>query len=338
MHSHSLVNRPLYERTRHRSRFFYTSTHSQSFDSVMLVSMKLAQIFLTAAVAVATVSGSAIATAAPLYTVSQGDEILIGAPGYFPSHSCTLGFNGDGYSYTAAHCGDTGDLVYIEDSNGLLKGPLGTVTNSPLYSGFDDDQETYNDWARIDWNDSVRLGENRFSGDTIVPLSEVQLGETVCVYGNTTKRENCGNFAGSTETTFFVDRTETAQGDSGGPLWIPGKGLVGVLSGSMQTTALSTLLFDRYNIDIDLTRATAPGIDGKPFTFNDSFQVIRQWDRLGRPDHVVTPAEQPNLGGSNSTAKGSSNLTQEEIWGIVGGVISLISVLLGLARQFGVLG
>ena len=126
----------------------------------MLVSMQLAQIFLTAAVAVATVSGSAIATAAPLYTVSQGDEILIGAPGYFPSHSCTLGFNGDGYSYTAAHCGDTGDLVYIEDSNGLLKGPLGTVTNSPLYSGFDDDQEptmtgpgsigtTQCDWERI---------------------------------------------------------------------------------------------------------------------------------------------------------------------------------------------
>lgn len=39
----------------------------------------------------------------------------------------------------------------------------------------------YNDWARIDWNNSVRLGPNRFSGDALVAPSELRLGKK-CVF------------------------------------------------------------------------------------------------------------------------------------------------------------
>lgn len=44
-----------------------------------------------------------------------------------------------------------------------------------------------------------------------------------------------------------------------------------------------------------------------------------------------TPDKNPS-GSSESDTSGSSDLSPEEIWGIVGGIISLISVLVGLAR------
>lgn len=89
----------------------------------------------------------------------------------------------------------------------------------------------YNDWARIDWNNSVRLGPNRFSGDALVAPSELRLGEKVCIYGQTTRRENCGRFMGNMNFQIFVDGLEINSGNSGGPLWVEDRGLVGVLTG-----------------------------------------------------------------------------------------------------------
>ncbi|OFO47873.1 hypothetical protein HMPREF3044_09185 [Corynebacterium sp. HMSC073D01] len=122
--------------------------------------------------------------------------------------------------------------MYIQDTQGRVQGPLGVLTNSPRYNGSNKNVAVVNDWATISWADSVRLEPNRYTGATIVPISDVQLGETVCVYGNTTKRESCGNFAGRTGTTVYVEHATSDHGDSGGPLWIPGRGLIGVLAGS----------------------------------------------------------------------------------------------------------
>lgn len=141
--------------------------------------MQLARILLAMSTAVAVAAGSATATAAPSYTAVQGDKILIGAPGSWPSSSCTLGYNADGYSYTAAHCGHNGDLVYLEDSHGRPTSPVGTLTRSDRAQT--ESFPGYNDWARIDWNNSVRLGPNRFSGDALVAPSELRLGKK-CVF------------------------------------------------------------------------------------------------------------------------------------------------------------
>ncbi len=225
--------------------------------------------------------------------------------------------------------------MYIQDTQGRVQGPLGVLTNSPRYNGSNKNVAVVNDWVTISWADSVRLEPNRYSGDTIVPISDVQLGETVCVYGNTAKRENCGNFAGRTGTTFYVEHATSDPGDSGGPLWIPGRGLIGVLAGADEIEYLSTFLFIRYHLQLDLIRATAPGVNGGAVSDDDIFHVAQRWNRLGRPDHIVTVSENSNLSSGDSTAEGSSDPTEDEIWGVVSGVIALISVLVGLARQFG---
>ena len=174
--------------------------------------------------------------------------------------------------------------MYIQDTQGRVQGPLGVLTNSPRYNGSNKNVAVVNDWATISWADSVRLEPSRYSGDTIVPISDVQLGETVCVYGNTTKRESCGNFAGRNGTTFYVEHATSDPGDSGGPLWIPGRGLIGVLAGADEIEYLSTFLFIRYHLQLDLIRATAPGVNGGAVSDDDIFHVAQRWNRLGRPD------------------------------------------------------
>lgn len=77
------------------------------------------------------------------------------------------------------------------------------------------------------------------------------------------------------------------------------------------------------------------GVNGGAVSDDDIFHVAQRWDRLGRPDHIVTVSENSNLSSGDSTAEGSSNLTDNEIWGVVSGVIALISILVGLAHQFG---
>lgn len=76
----------------------HAHAHTLVFCSVMLASVKLSLISLSTAVVVATIKGGVTASSAPVFTVIQGDQILTGAPGSYPSGSCTLGFNAEGFS------------------------------------------------------------------------------------------------------------------------------------------------------------------------------------------------------------------------------------------------
>ena len=64
----------------------------------MLASVKPSLISLSNVVVVATIRGGVTASSAPVFTVIQGDQILTGAPGSYPSGSCTRGFNAEGFS------------------------------------------------------------------------------------------------------------------------------------------------------------------------------------------------------------------------------------------------
>lgn len=63
--------------------------------------------------------------------------------------------------------------MYILDAQGRVQGPLGVLTNSPRYNGSNKNVAVVNDWATISWADSVRLEPNRYTGATIVPISDV---------------------------------------------------------------------------------------------------------------------------------------------------------------------
>ena len=303
--------------------------------------------FLAISTAVAVVAGSATATAAPVYTATQGAQIYIGSPGYQPNSTCTLGFNADGFSFTAAHCGRTGDYVYLVTPNGYLSRPVGVLTRSDR-AYMDRNDANYNDWARIDWNDSVRLGPNKFSGDNLVHPSTLRAGEQVCVYGNTTHRTNCGRFMGQLNLLTSADGATADRGDSGGPMWVEGRGLVAVMG---TTNQISTSL-GLININADFVQGSFPGENSGPVGIRNLGSLIQNWNVLKNrlPQVPSTPETQPApdgtsgtgndgtypdknpSGSSESDTSGSSDLSPEEIWGIVGGIISLISVLVGLAR------
>lgn len=181
---------------------------------------------VSAAVLVATPTH---ALAATRVTVEQGAAISVGLHGM-----CTLGYNDHtkGVSYTAAHCGNDGDPVYLVDpttNNVIGSTSVGTFHPSEQYS-----QIPYNDWATITWNSDVTLGENIYSGDTILAQGDVVDGDEVCVHGETshagTHDTSCGIFAGWSEEAFAMHIDRGRPGDSGGPVWVPGRGLVGVMS------------------------------------------------------------------------------------------------------------
>lgn len=169
------------------------------------------------------------ALAATPVTVNQGAAISVGLRGM-----CTLGYNdhAKGVSYTAAHCGLDGDPVYLVDpttSRVIGNAAVGTFHPSKLYS-----QIPYNDWATITWNSNVKLGKNAYSGDTILAQDDVADGDEVCFHGETshagTDDTTCGTFAGWSEEAFAMQVDRARPGDSGGPVWVPGRGLLGVVS------------------------------------------------------------------------------------------------------------
>lgn len=151
--------------------------------------------------------------------VQQGDAVRIGG-----TSTCTIGYNdrGTGYSYTAGHCGNTGDRVVVPST-----GAQGTFTASPLL----DKSDTGNDWGLITWDDGTVLASNGLSGDTVLDPAKVSKGERVCFQGARSGQALCGPFAGAIGNNVYFDAPDGRSGDSGGPVWIPGKGFLGVYSG-----------------------------------------------------------------------------------------------------------
>ena len=158
------------------------------------------------------------APAAGAVTVGQGDAVVV------DGSECTVGFNGERESFTAAHCGTSGDRVRKVLDDGTWSPAIGTLDTSPR------SEETTNDWARIRWDAGVELGPNEYTGDAQIPLDDIRRGETVCYYGWATGAATCGTYYARVGNSFLVDVEPGVPGDSGGPMWIPGRGFVGVIS------------------------------------------------------------------------------------------------------------
>lgn len=148
--------------------------------------------------------------------------------------ACTIGFNDPsrGISYTAAHCGRSGDTVYLTDASGnSLPYPAGVFTPSSRYVS----NTASNDWGVIKWNPGVSVEANRFGGG-YVPSSQLKTGDSICFHGftshGTSGNYTCGKFIGKIgESIYYESGIHSRPGDSGGPVFVPGKGVVGVTAG-----------------------------------------------------------------------------------------------------------
>ena len=171
--------------------------------------------------------------------VNQGDRVRISqatAPqGITIGAKCTVGYIDHAHhrAWIASHCGDDGATV--SNSNGKRIGTF-RWANGNRYAGTRVLEGASRDIAYIELEPEVRAGENRYSGDTVITaLDQVADGAEGCVFGQTTRRVSCGTVSNSSGFYGFtnlsrVNGAEVTYGDSGGPVWVPGQGLLGVLS------------------------------------------------------------------------------------------------------------
>lgn len=175
--------------------------------------------------------------------VNQGDEIRMNL--VVTQGRCTLGYvdRRAGIAYVAAHCGIAGQPVYNTrgqiigyfDASNFITQTLSTpfysvasvspALSNALFSG------ASKDIATIRFVPGVVPGGNSFSGDRIMPLSQIRSGDTLCATGAVSRRISCGKVDRVRGETIFAYHGGLRHGDSGGPAWIPGKGFVGVNSG-----------------------------------------------------------------------------------------------------------
>lgn len=156
--------------------------------------------------------------------IAQGDAIIIN------SARCTVGYIDTRKStiYTAGHCANSvGEVVYNDKWE-----EIGTVVQDNLLDHNGNYWLEPHDSSAILLHDTNSKLVNRFSEDAVLQSSDVHNKDTVCSYGSTTKRVYCGEIKKIQDGFFMFTLDGKPQGgDSGGPVWIPGRGLLGVLSG-----------------------------------------------------------------------------------------------------------
>lgn len=194
------------------------------------------------AAALLVLAAPAPAPAQTVLAASQGGRIFVDNLGTDNLTACTIGYNDtrNRRSYTAAHCtvhnGDylpQGAVVYLADEQGRQRTePAGLIFPALAY----DAKSGANDWAVIYWFDGVDVGRNPFGG-AYVPISELTTNDTICYHGyashGATRESSCGKFVGTIENTTYFDAPGLPKhGDSGGPVFVPGRGLIGVISGA----------------------------------------------------------------------------------------------------------
>lgn len=204
--------------------------------------LRLKRAGAAAAAALLALAVPAPAPAQAALKVEQGGRIFVDNLGTDKLTACTVGYNDqrNRRSYTAAHCtvhnGDylpQGAVVYVADERGRQRPePAGLVFPALAYNA----KSGANDWAVIYWFDGVDIGRNPFGG-AYVPISELTVDDTICYHGyashGTTEDASCGKFVGTIENTTYFDAPGLPQpGDSGGPVFVPGRGLIGVISGA----------------------------------------------------------------------------------------------------------
>lgn len=163
---------------------------------------------------------------------------------------CTLGFIDQQrrMGYAAAHCvpgtitnvyQDGGAEIYTTEGQRVGTAyPM--LTFGPAYAA--DKLGTTEDLSVIYFTDNATLQPNRFSGDTVIPKSDINPEtDTFCVYGATTRATTCGQLLEALmsdldDNIITVEGVNVAKGDSGGPMWKVDdqgnpQGLVGIIHG-----------------------------------------------------------------------------------------------------------
>lgn len=175
--------------------------------------------------------------------ISQGERVVVNG-----THGCTIGFNvhEERRSYIAAHCGEDGDRVAkLFPDNMTASAQAGTFRRSSFY----DPTTQRHDLGWIEWDPSVDMGPNTYSGDGRVESTDLTIGDEVCFFGgksmiSTPDAHMCGPYMGVAGGDVFIDLGNAVMlGDSGSPLWVPGKGFLAVLSGN-QTARYNGVPFD----------------------------------------------------------------------------------------------
>lgn len=247
------------------------------------------KILVATAMAVGLIAGATPAIAQPYYSVTQGDKAILLPPGSNSGSKCTVGYNGNGFSYVSAHCGKDGYAVHLELASGYTSPRVGTFHRSPAAS-VENGAANFNDWGLIEWDNTVNIGPNRYSGDSLIDPDTVTSGETACIYGDTTTKIFCGPFVGNLGKTFFLDRVTTNPGDSGGPMWIPGRGLIGLISGPDMASMQSW----NDSWSVNLTRGAHPGVNDAGHNAEQRVQMFSTWVHQGFVPKAPPVAPQPS--------------------------------------------
>lgn len=169
-------------------------------------------------------------------TVNQGDYIDAGIS------RCTVGYidHKANRIYMAGHCMKN-DSYYARKDNK----PLGKFVVAPGEGSL----SQRIDVGYIEPHRNVTLGENTYTGDTVLSKGDIAVGDTLCSYGGRTKKTVCAPVERVNEFTVYTKGTASGgsadmqSGDSGGPAWITNpdgsiKGFVGFnshINGDSQT-------------------------------------------------------------------------------------------------------
>ena len=158
-----------------------------------------------------------------ILTVQQGTGV------YTEGGLCSIGYfdNKNKRMLIAAHCirEKLGKSMYVVDQNFQAR----KIATAPLEHHHNRDLHR-DDWAWVDLEKNV-VGVNGYSGDTMVPPTEVSPGDQACSIGVNDPVVKCGVVKNVDENVILLNRAAGGiPGDSGGPAWIPGKGFIGVYS------------------------------------------------------------------------------------------------------------
>lgn len=164
--------------------------------------------------------------------LSQGDQVFIDK-----RKTCTVGYidKERGVAYIAEHCSVSGEMAQVHNGQGYFVGTITSRYEDSKYYGALHPQKMSEDFNVIKVDTShVFLGDNKYSGDQKVSISDVAQGDEMCVYSRRQGEINCGHVSATIGNLIVGDsHVQGEKGDSGGPVWIPGKGLIGVYTASL---------------------------------------------------------------------------------------------------------
>lgn len=146
----------------------------------------------------------------PHPTIQQGNAVIIEG-----RSMCTLGFidHAARTGIIAGHCStfDIDEVVTTKDGR-----EIGTVK-----SKLPNEKDARRDIGIITFNDDVELLENTHTGDTVLNVEDVEVGQTLCSYSSVKETVRCGEVIYLDDNIIIGDRNAGGWvGDSGGPAWI----------------------------------------------------------------------------------------------------------------------